>query len=226
MDLKTNPLILLIGVILYSIASSFLTEGEVVALFALTLILPLIMGVNVFSLLWKMKVMLFTAVLILLFGFIGGKDTLTALSDTMRFLSLITVAALFVLKADLLELSSVLGKVLSSFLGKTGWKISSYIMLSLSIFPIVFESADEMLTARRSRGGSFFSHPVRNLTEYTVSLMRLLFEKILIFQDALYSRSFTIKGEKTVCPPKGRDYLILSLFVLLFTGVTVWKKVL
>lgn len=226
MDLKTNPLILLIGVILYSIASSFLTEGEVIVLFALTLILPLIMGVNVFSLLWKMKVMLFTAVLILLFGFIGGKDTLTALSDTMRFLSLITVAALFVLKADLLELSSVLGKVLSSFLGKTGWKISSYIMLSLSIFPIVFESADEMLTARRSRGGSFFSHPVRNLTEYTVSLMRLLFEKILIFQDALYSRSFTIKGEKTVCPPKGRDYLILSLFVLLFTGVTVWKKVL
>ena len=226
MDLKTNPLILLIGVILYSIASSFLTEGEVIVLFALTLILPLIMGVNVFSLLWKMKVMLFTAVLILLFGFIGGKDTLAALSDTMRFLSLITVAALFVLKADLLELSSVLGKVLSSFLGKTGWKISSYIMLSLSIFPIVFESADEMLTARRSRGGSFFSHPVRNLTEYTVSLMRLLFEKILIFQDALYSRSFTIKGEKTVCPPKGRDYLILSLFVLLFTGVTVWKKVL
>lgn len=226
MDLKTNPLILLIGVILYSIASSFLTEGEVIVLFALTLILPLIMGVNVFSLLWKMNVMLFTAVLILLFGFIGGKDTLTALSDTMRFLSLITVAALFVLKADLLELSSVLGKVLSSFLGKTGWKISSYIMLSLSIFPIVFESADEMLTARRSRGGSFFSHPVRNLTEYTVSLMRLLFEKILIFQDALYSRSFTIKGEKTVCPPKGKDYLILSLFVLLFTGVTVWKKVL
>ena len=226
MDLKTNPLILLIGVILYSIASSFLTEGEVIVLFALTLILPLIMGINVFSLLWKMKVMLFTAVLILLFGFIGGKDTLTALSDTMRFLSLITVAALFVLKADLLELSSVLGKVLSSVIGKTGWKISSYIMLSLSIFPIVFESADEMLTARRSRGGSFFSHPVRNLTEYTVSLMRLLFEKILIFQDALYSRSFTIKGEKTVCPPKGRDYLILSLFVLLFTGVTVWKKVL
>ena len=77
MDLKTNPLILLIGVILYSIASSFLTEGEVVALFALTLILPLIMGVNVFSLLWKMKVMLLTAILILLFGFIGGKDTLT-----------------------------------------------------------------------------------------------------------------------------------------------------
>ena len=226
MDLKTNPLILLVGVILYSIASSFLTEWEVIVLFALTLILTLVMGVNVFSLLWKMKVMLLTAILILLFGFIGGKDTLTTVSDTMRFLSLITVAALFVLKADLLELSSALGKVLSALIGKTGWKVSSYIMLSLSIFPIVFKSADEMLTARRSRGGSFFSHPVRNLTEYTVSLMRLLFKKILIFQDALYSRSFTIKGEKTAYPPKGRDYLLLVLFVLLFAGVTVWKKVL
>ena len=68
MDLKTNPLILLIGVILYSIASSFLTGWEIIVLFALTLIFPLIMGINVFSLLWKMKVMLFTAVLILLFG--------------------------------------------------------------------------------------------------------------------------------------------------------------
>ncbi len=226
MDLKTNPLILLVGVILYSIASSFLAGWEIIALFSITITVSLIMGTNVLSLLWKMKVMLFTALLILLFGFIGGKDTLTVLSDTLRFLALITVAALFVLKADLLELSSSLGKVLSSLIGKTGWKISSYIMLSLSIFPLVFESADEMLTARRSRSGSFFSHPVRNLTEYTISLMRLLFEKILIFQDALYSRSFTIKGEKTVCPPGGRDYLILLFFVLLFAGVTVWKKML
>ena len=226
MDIKPGPLVLLVGVILYSIASSFLTGWEAPALCFLTIIIPVLSGVNVFSLLWKMKVMLFTAALIFVFAVIEKKDTLTALSDTARFLSLITVASLFVLKTDLLALSSSLGKILSLVFGRTGWRAASYLMLSLSIFPIVFESADEMLRARRSRGGSFFSHPVKNLTEYTVSLMRLLFEKVLIFQDALYSRSFTINGEKTVYPPKRSDYILLFLFVLLFTGVTVWKKVL
>lgn len=226
MDIKPGPLVLLVGVILYSIASSFLTGWEAPALLFLTIIIPVLSGVNVFSLLWKMKVMLFTAALIFVFAVIEKNDTLTALSDTARFLSLITVASLFVLKTDLLALSSSLGKILSLVFGRTGWRAASYLMLSLSIFPIVFESADEMLRARRSRGGSFFSHPVKNLTEYTVSLMRLLFEKVLIFQDALYSRSFTINGEKTVYPPKRSDYILLFLFVLLFTGVTVWKKVL
>lgn len=226
MDMKPGPLVLLIGVILYSIASSFLTGWEAVMVLVLTIIIPILSGVNVLSVLWKMKVMLFTAALIFVFAVVEKKDTLTAFSDTARFLSLITVASLFVLKTDLLALSSSLGKVLSLVFGRAGWRAASYLMLSLSFFPIVFESADEMLRARRSRGGSFFSHPVKNLTEYTVSLMRLLFEKVLIFQDALYSRSFTINGEKTVCPPKGSDYILLSLFVLLFTGVIVWKKVL
>lgn len=226
MDMKPNPLVLLVGVILYSIALSFLTGWETVIVLFLTIVISLLSGVNVFDVLWKMKVMLLTAVLIFVFTFVGKKGALTAFSDTARFLSLITVASLFVLKTDLLALSSSLGKVLSIFSGRTGWRASSYLMLSLSIFPIVFESADEMLRARKSRRGSFFSHPVRNLTEYTVSLMRLLFGKVLILQDALYSRSFTINGEKTVYPPKARDYLLLSLFVLLFTGVTIWKKVL
>lgn len=226
MDIKPGPLVLLLGVILYSIASSFLAGWETLVMLALTIIIPLLSGVNIFSVLWRMKVMLFTAALIFVFAVVEKKDTLTAFCDTARFLSLITVASLFVLKTDLLALSSSLGKVLSLVFGRAGWRAASYLMLSLSFFPIVFESADEMLQARRSRGGSFFSHPVKNLTEYTVSLMRLLFEKVLIFQDALYSRSFTINGEKTVCPPKRSDYILLFLFSLLFTGVIVWKKVL
>lgn len=226
MDIKPGPPVLLVGVILYSIASSFLTGWEAVIALALTLVIPLLSGVNVFALLWKMKVMLFTAFLIFVFALIEKKGTLTAFADTSRFLSLITVASLFVLKTDLLSLSSSLGKILSIPFGAAGWRASSYLMLSLSFFPIVFESADEMLQARRSRGGSFFSHPVKNLTEYTVSLMRLLFEKVLIFQDALYSRSFTINGEKTVSPPERSDCILLFIFVLFFTGVIVWKKVL
>ena len=226
MDRDLNPLILLIGVLLYSIASSFLCGIETVVLLALTLLVPFFFRTNTLHLLWRMKVMLFTALLILAFGIIEKREALSVTEDVCRFLSLITVASLFVLKADLLMLSSTLGSILSKVFGKGGWKASSYLSLTLSVFPLVFESGSEMLTARRARGGSFFTHPVRNLTEYTVSLMTVLFEKVLVFQDALYSRSFTTAGEKTVYLLTRRDITLLMFFVLMFTGVIVWKKIL
>ncbi len=221
---EVNPLILLSGVLLYSIATGLLSPLEMTALATLTLILPFFFGYNTLKLLWRMKIMLITALLILLFGIMEGKERISAIADTARFLSLITVSAIFVLNADLLSLSSELGNLLSKVIGSLGWKISSYLMMSLSIFPIVFASAREMMDARRARLGSFFSHPVKNLSEYTIALMKLLFEKTLIFQDALYSRSFTVKGERTSYPLSAKDYILLFLFIILFTGVLVWKK--
>lgn len=221
---EMNPVVLLIGVILYSVLTGFLSGWEMIALFLLTLILPFFFGYNTLKLLWRMKVMLLTALLIFIFGLMS-KGVLNAASDTSRFLSLITVSGLFVLNIDLIYLSSSLGGILSVFFGKRGWKISSYLMMSLSIFPIIFSSAGEMLTARRARGGSFFKHPVKNLTEYTVSLMKLLFEKVLSFQDALYSRSFTLSSGRTTYPFTKREWILLALFVLFFTGAVIWKKV-
>ncbi len=226
MDRDLNPLVLLVGVLLYSIASSLFSGMETVVLLALTLLVPLFFRTNALKLLWRMKVMLLTALLILAFGIIEKRDALSVTGDVCRFLSLITVAAVFVLKADLLTLSSTLGSILSLVFGKGGWKASSYLTLTLSVFPLVFESATEMLCARRSRGGNFFAHPVRNLTEYTVSLMTILFGKIIAFQDALYSRSFTTAGEKTVYPLTVRDAALLISFALIFSGVVVWKKIL
>ena len=226
MDRDLNPLILLIGVLLYSIASSFLCGIETVVLLVLTLLVPFFFRTNTIHLLWRMKVMLFTALLILAFGIIEKREPISVVADVCRFLSLITVASLFVLKADLLTLSSTLGSILSKVFGKDGWKVSSYLSLSLTVFPLVFESGTEMLIARKARGGSFFSHPVRNLTEYTVSLMTVLFDKVLVFQDALYSRSFTTAGEKTAYPLTRRDITMLVFFVLMFLGVVIWKKIL
>ncbi len=221
---EINPLVLLTGVLLYSIITGLLSPLEMIIFATFTLITPFFFGCNTLKLLWRMKIMLITALLILLFGIMEDKETIIAIADTARFLSLITVSGIFVLNADLLLLSSSLGNVLSLVMGSWGWKISSYLMMSLSIFPIVFTSAREMMDARRARLGSFFTHPVNNLTEYTVALMKLLFEKMLIFQDALYSRSFTIKGERTAYPLSRKDCLLLLLFILLFIGVLVWKR--
>lgn len=224
MDIEINPLVLFLGILAASIASTFLSGWELVSFLILSLFIPLIFGFNTFRMLWRMKIMLLTAALIALFGVAAEKDAMTVIGEVSRFLALITLSGMFVIKADLIRLSSSLGRLLSFLPYSIGWKLSSYLMLSLSIFPIVFESGNEMLIARKARLGSFFSHPVSNLTRYTVSLMRLLLRKMEIYQDALYSRAFSIKGEKTTYPLTKKDICLLFLFFLLFIGIVIWKK--
>ncbi len=224
MDIEINPLVLFLGILAASIASTFLSGWELVSFLILSLFIPLIFGFNTFRMLWRMKIMLLTAALIALFGVAAEKEAMTVIGEVSRFLALITLSGMFVIKCDLIRLSSSLGRLLSFLPYSIGWKLSSYLMLSLSIFPIVFESGNEMLIARKARLGSFFSHPVLNLTRYTVSLMRLLLRKMEIYQDALYSRAFSIKGEKTTYPLTKKDIFLLLLFFLLFIGIVIWKK--
>ena len=222
--IEIDPLIVLLGVLLLSTIVSFLSQIELIVLFFLTLTIPYFFKINTIKLLLKMKVMLFTALLILIFGLIEKKELLPTIAEVSKFLSLITISALFVLKADLITLSSRLGFILSLPFKEKGWKMASAIMLSLSIFPLVFEASKEMLDSRRSRNGSFFSHPIKNLTEYTVSLVSLLLYKTISFQDALYSRSFTSRGKRTTYSLKKIDFIFLLMFSLIFIGVLVWKK--
>ncbi len=224
MDIEINPLVLFLGILAASIASTFLSGWELVSFLILSFFIPLIFGFNTFRMLWRMKIMLLTAALIALFGVAAEKEAMTVIGEVSRFLALITLSGMFVIKCDLIRLSSSLGRLLSFLPYSIGWKLSSYLMLSLSIFPIVFESGNEMLIARKARLGSFFSHPVLNLTRYTVSLMRLLLRKMEIYQDALYSRAFSIKGEKTTYPLTKKDIFLLLLFFLLFIGIVIWKK--
>ncbi len=226
MDRDVNPLVLLLGIILLSIVSSVLSDVELIILLFLTLTLPFFFGINSLKILFKLKIILFTALLIFVFGYIEKRETLSILADTARFLSLVLLSLLFIEKADLIELSTTIGKILSILFGSFGWKLSSSLMMSIVVFPLVFECGDEMILARKSRGYSFMHNPVKGLTEYTVSLMRLLFDKLVAFQDALLSRSFSIKKERTSYPLGRKNILLIVLFISLFIGVIVWKKIL
>lgn len=224
MDRKINPIVLFFSLILLSVASSFFTDWEKIIFLLVSLIIPRFFGINTLRLMWKLRVILFTVLLILAFGFIEKRPPMAVIGEASLFSALVTLYASFVLNSDLMSLSSTLGKILSLFFSSYGWKVSSCIMMSLSIFPIVFECGTQILAARRSRGGTFFSHPVKNLTSYTVSLITLLFDKTLTLQDALYSRSFSTKEGRTVYPLRAIDWISLILSITLFAGFMLWKK--
>ena len=221
-----NPFSTMVALILSSVASSLLNEYEALALLILVTIIPLFFKVNIFKILWSMKVMLITALLIFLFSYFGKGTLLSSLSDTSKFLSVVALSALYIKKSDLIDLSTTMGTILSPIVGKRGRKASSAVMMTLALFPIIFSTATEMMNARRSRGGSFFRHPISSITDYTLSMMRLLFQKILIFQDALYSRSWSTGGERTKVVLGKKDWLVIILSAMLFTGLFIWKRVL
>lgn len=222
---QINPFSSLVLLILASIASSLLSGYETIVVLLLVVIVPFFFNVNILRIMWSMKVMLITALLIFLFSYFGKGTLFSSLSESAKFLSIIGLSALYIKKSDLIDLSTTMGSILSPIFGKRGRKAASAVMMTLALFPIIFSTATEMMNARRSRGGSFLYHPIKSITEYTLSMMRLLFQKVVIFQDALYSRSWSTSGERTKVLLGKRDWTIMVLSLLLFIGFVLWKKV-
>ena len=219
-----NPLVTLFALVLSSIAVSVSPEIVVIGMFTASVIVPFFFGINIPKVLWSMKVMLITALMIFVFALLGEKSIISSLSDTLRFLTLISLSALYIERNDLLEMASTLSSLLSPFFGKGGRRFASSIMMALALFPIIFISAREMMRARKSRCDSFFAHPVSSVTDYTVSLMRLLFQKVLIFQDAMYSRGWSEDGERTKFRVGRKDMVFLVFSIVLFFGYLLWIK--
>lgn len=221
---ETNSLVLLLGVILFSFSVVLLSPIERIIVLLITLFIPFFFGINTFSFLWKMKGVVLTSLLILIFGFIEKKGISETLSSFSLFLSLVIVSFLYILKTDLLLLSSYLGTLLYPLFRKRAWKISSSITSTLFLLPLVLTQSSKMLEARKIRGGNFLSHPIKNLVEYTVSLMLLLLRKLDDFQTSLFIRSFSFSEKRTTYPLRRRDFFLLLLFILSFIAIVLWKN--
>lgn len=223
---KVNPFALLVALILSSLSISILSDIPSLAVLAIVVFLPFLFGINIPKILWSMKVMALTAILIFVFALMADKGLLRSFGDTARFLSVIALSALYVTTADLLEMADTLGSVLYPILGKNGRKAASTIMMAISLFPIIFSTSMEMMNGRKCRQGSFFRHPVSSLSEYVISMMRLLFNKVVTFQDAMYSRLWKPDGERTRVAFRKTDYAVMVMSLLIAIGVFLWTKLL
>ena len=217
---RTVPAFKLLYLILLSILISTAGEYEIYIYTFLLLFLGFLSRINLLKALFSMPAMLVIALFIALTEWIDKKDIALTLSETTSFLTLLLLAILFMSTTDITELSSSLGHYLQPIFGKRAWRLSSSIMLTLAMIPIIFTSASTMLQARRSRGGRFFQHTLRNLTGYTISLLLLLFKKTEIFEDALLSRSFSdIAARRT--KPAG-FYDILSFICVCLISIAIF----
>ena len=131
------------------------------------------------------------------------------LFEGLRLMLLLAFSFLFIEVADSTELSSALGKMLSPIIGKKAWVLSSMIMVTLSMLPMIIDSAKEMFHARQSRNQNFLAHPIKSLSDYSISLMRLLFKRSEEYYDALLCRGFKEDQERIAPPISAVDTITL-----------------
>ena len=215
------PAFKLLYLILLSILISTAKGYELYIYTVLLLLLGILSKLNPIKLLVSMPAMLIIALFIAITEWISTKSINMAIKETLSFIDLLLLALLFMATTDITELACSLGHYTSPILGKRAWKLSSNIMLTLALLPMIFSSATTMLQARRSRCGRFFKAPIRNMTEYTISLILLLFKRAEIFEDALLSRSYSESAERKT--KKATFYDILTLICVCLLTIMIFQ---
>ena len=169
---------------------------------------------------------IFLAIVMGLSEYISGNGMLKATAKTVSFCSMILSSMLLTDTTMPDELSRSLGSALSHVFGRYAYSLAAVMEITLSMIPLIIDSSICMFEARRARGASFASHPIRFLSELTASILSDLIDRTEIYVDALISRGYEPSRRK-VCRPYGKiDSLIiaLSLIILITNTITIYVR--
>lgn len=221
---KLNPTFKLLFLIFFSITISSAKGVELYVAIVSLFVIGALARVNLCHNLIKMPAMLVIAMFIALTEYINTKSISSTVDESLSFLGVLLLAILFITTTDIIELASSLGHYLHHVIGKNAWVLSSSIMITFVLLPMIFSCSTTMLQARRARGGRFFDHPVKNLSEYTISLLLLLFKKAERFEDALISRAYDAKAERDAKTAQRCDYIALIIVALALVLIIATRR--
>ena len=206
---RLNPFSKLIAMVSYTVIVSSADEA---AVFILSLI-PLAVAFMI-KLPWKeyikeSLVFIALAAMMALFRFAAQHDALEALAPAAAFLSTVLVSMILTDTTMPDELSRSLGSAMSHVIGKYAYALSTVI----EITPFIIDSALSMAEARRARGESFISHPLRSLCQLSASILSDLLDKAEVYIDALYSRGYDASACRGAMPYGACDYALIAMSI-------------
>ncbi len=217
---RLNPLVKLICLILFCAASTASSSLQLAAMLAFILILALIIHMPFFQYLIKTPSLLILTAFIFLTELAVSKNMQNALFEASKFFFLIMLGMVMMDTTSPDDLAASIGTILSKAFGEKAWSFSSDVMLTLSMIPRIFSTSRAMFQARRARGGSFLSHPIKNLSSYTLSLFLMLLDDLKNFDLALKCRLYD-----PLAPRRGPGYRISDIFAIIITlGCFLWTK--
>ena len=82
------------------------------------------------------------------------------------------------------------------------------------MIPIIIDSTAGIFDARRARGASFFSHPLKTVSELSIAILSSLLDKAEIYIDALYSRGYDASQIRDRAGYRAVDFIIMAVSVI------------
>ena len=213
---RLNPNTKLVLLLSYSVTVSAMQPDVVLPLSILPVVVALVIKLPLLS---YLKESLFFIIIAVLMGFsryISFGDWLESLSKSVSFLSTILAAVLLCDTTMPDELSRSLGKALSHIIGKYAYVLSAVMEITLSMIPIIIDSALSMLEARRARGASLSRHPFREVCQISISILSDILDKAEIYADALYSRGYDVSATRCTASYSFRDCFLIACGIVSF----------
>lgn len=170
---------------------------------------------SIFQSFRKSPFLVFLVVLTAISHAISSESLETGTLEGFRYFLLLAFSLLFIEVVDSAELSSALGSMLERIIGRKAWVLSSSIMVTLALLPIILQSGKDMYQARESRAASFIKHPIRALSDYSVSLLKHILRKSEDFYEALLSRGYRADQKRHAPSVSSSDIIFTSLAVIL-----------
>lgn len=213
---RLNPNAKLISLIVYTIIVSTSAPAVVFPL----VLLP-IAAAFMIRLPWReyLRESIFFVVLSLIMfvaSVVSDQSLIHALAYSASFLSMVLASILLADTTMPDELARSLGAALSHIFGRYAYALATAMEITLSMIPIIIDSSVSIFEARKARGASFISHPLRSVSELSVSILSDLLDRAEIYIDALYSRGYDASKRRKCAPYRLRDVSVIILSILLF----------
>lgn len=211
---RLNPNTKLVALLSYSIVISSCGPLETILLSLVPISIALGIRLPFREYIKESLFFILLSVLMAITSFLSQRDILHALSYALSFLSMVLSSMLLTDTTMPDDLARSIGGALSKLIGRYAYIFSTLVEITLSMIPIIIDSTAGIFDARRARGASFFSHPLKTVSELSISILSSLLDKAEIYIDALYSRGYDASQIRDRAGYRAVDFIIMAVSVI------------
>lgn len=202
---KANPLTKVVAVIAICVLILSLSLSGLLLVSAALLVTTFAQHLPLRSYKRELKYFAFLLLLILITEYMATQSHQQAASAFLRFVCIILCGLLIADSTSPDDLARSLGSILDGIPFIRGWEVASAIELTLSILPVIFDAALQVVTARKARLERR-RNPLASLTSLISAIFSLLLDKTEDLSLALEARLFD-----PVRPRQRLPYTIVDL---------------
>ena len=215
---RMNPNAKLVALLSFSVVISSMDSVLVIPFALIPLVLAFAVRLPFREYLAGSLFFIIIALIMIITGYLSEGDVIKALCPAAAFLSMVLFSMLLTDSTMPDELARSAGSALSHVIGRSAYVLSAVIEITLSMIPLIIDSTVGMYEARKARGDSFLSHPIRSLCQFTTGILADLLDKAEVYIDALYSRGYDASKRRWFQGYRLSDHIVMTLSILLIVS--------